>query len=72
LDKVGLAEIAKPRPGRGEILIQVKSAALNHLDIWVRKGRRGVTLSMPHILGSDAAGVISEVCAGVDGFSLGD
>ncbi|MCJ7729834.1 MAG: zinc-binding dehydrogenase [Sedimentisphaerales bacterium] len=72
LDKVGLAEIAKPQPGRGEILIQVMSAALNHLDIWVRKGRRGVTLSMPHILGSDASGVISEVGAGVDGFAAGD
>ncbi len=72
LDKVGLAEIAKPKPARGEILIHVKSAALNHLDIWVRKGRHGVTLSMPHILGSDAAGVISEVGAGVDGFATGD
>jgi NADPH:quinone reductase-like Zn-dependent oxidoreductase len=72
LDKVNLAELARPRPGQGEVLILVKSAALNHLDIWVRKGRRGVTLSMPHILGSDAAGVISEVGAGVDGFSVGD
>jgi NADPH:quinone reductase-like Zn-dependent oxidoreductase len=33
LDKVNLVEIAQPRPGRGEVLIQVKSAALNHLDI---------------------------------------
>jgi NADPH:quinone reductase-like Zn-dependent oxidoreductase len=72
LDKVDPAEIAKPKPDRGEVLIQVKSAALNHLDIWVRRGRRGVTLSMPHILGSDAAGVISEVGAGVDGFAAGD
>jgi NADPH:quinone reductase-like Zn-dependent oxidoreductase len=72
LDKVKLAEAAKPKAGAGEVLIEVKSAALNHLDIWVRRGRRGVTLSMPHILGSDAAGVISEVGAGVDGFSVGD
>ncbi len=72
LDKVDPAEIAKPKPDRGEVLIQVKSAALNHLDIWVRRGRRGVTLSMPHILGSDAAGGISEVGAGVDGFAAGD
>jgi NADPH:quinone reductase-like Zn-dependent oxidoreductase len=72
LDKVKLAEVAKPKAGAGEVLIEVKSAALNHLDIWVRKGRRGVTLSMPHVLGSDAAGVISEVGAGVDGFATGD
>jgi NADPH:quinone reductase-like Zn-dependent oxidoreductase len=72
LDKVKPADIAKPRPGNGEVLIQVKSAALNHLDIWVRKGRRGVTLSMPHILGSDGAGVVSEIGAGVEGIAVGD
>ena len=72
LDKVNLVEIAKPRPGRGEVLIQVKSAGLNHLDIWVRKGGRGITLSMPHILGSDAAGVVSEMGDGADGFAVGD
>jgi NADPH:quinone reductase-like Zn-dependent oxidoreductase len=42
LDKVKVAEMAEPGPGAGEVLIQVKSAALNHLDIWVRKGRPGV------------------------------
>ena len=72
LDKVKLAEVAKPSPAAGEVLIQVKSAALNHLDIWVRKGRQGMTLSMPHVLGSDAAGVVSEIGAGVEGIAVGD
>jgi NADPH:quinone reductase-like Zn-dependent oxidoreductase len=72
LDKVKLADIANPRPAAGEVLIRVKSAALNHLDIWVRKGRRGVTLSMPHVLGSDGAGVVSEIGAGVEGIAVGD
>ncbi len=72
LDKVKLADIAKPGPAAGEVLIQIKSAALNHLDIWVRKGRRGVTLSMPHVLGSDGAGVVSEIGAGVEGIAVGD
>ena len=72
LDKVKLVDIAKPRPAAGEVLIQVKSAALNHLDIWVRKGRRGVTLSMPHVLGSDAAGMVSEIGIGVEGIAVGD
>ena len=72
LDKVKLADIANPKPAAGEVLIQVKSAALNHLDIWVRKGRRGVTLSMPHVLGSDGAGVVSEIGAGVEGIAVGD
>ncbi|MGA2071211.1 MAG: zinc-binding dehydrogenase [Sedimentisphaerales bacterium] len=72
MDKIKLVDIATPGPGNGDVLIQVKSAALNHLDIWVRKGRRGVTLSMPHVLGSDGAGVVSEIGAGVEGVTIGD
>ena len=72
LDKVKLTDIAKPGLAAGEVLIQVKSAALNHLDIWVRKGRPGVKLSMPHVLGSDGAGVVSEIGAGVEGIAVGD
>jgi NADPH:quinone reductase-like Zn-dependent oxidoreductase len=72
LDKVNVAELARPEPGQGEVLIQVKSAALNHLDVWVRKGRPGVTMPMPHILGSDASGVISEIGGKTSGFAVGD
>jgi NADPH:quinone reductase-like Zn-dependent oxidoreductase len=72
LDKVKLAEVAKSKPMSGEVLIQVKSAALNHLDIWVRKGRPGAKMPMPHILGSDAAGVVSGIADGVVGISVGD
>jgi len=72
LDKVKLAEVSKPKPVSGEVLIQVKSAALNHLDIWVRKGRPGEKMPMPHILGSDAAGVVGEIADGVVGISVGD
>jgi NADPH:quinone reductase-like Zn-dependent oxidoreductase len=72
LDKVKLDEVARPSAGAGEVLIQVKSAALNHLDIWVRKGRPGAKTIMPHILGSDASGLVAEVGAGVTSFAVGD
>jgi len=49
-------DIAPLRPD--ELLIKVKAAALNHLDIWVRKGLPGVPL--PLIMGSDASGIIEE------------
>lgn len=52
-------ELEKPQPGPDEILIRVKRAALNHLDIWVRKGIPGINL--PLIMGSDAAGVIEDI-----------
>lgn len=58
-------DIDEPKPGRGEVVVDVTSAGLNHLDIWVRKGRPGVTMKMPHVLGSDGAGVVSAVGEGV-------
>lgn len=57
------AEIPTPKPAPGEALIKVHAVALNHLDIWVRKGWKGLVLDMPHITGSDIAGEIVEVNA---------
>jgi len=50
----------------------VKAAALNHLDIWVRKGVASPKLPLPHILGADASGVVDAVGPGVTGFAPGD
>ncbi len=50
-----------PTPSYKEALIQVKAVALNHLDIWVRKGWAGLSLQMPHILGSDISGIVADV-----------
>lgn len=57
------ADLPTPTPGPGEALIKVKAVALNHLDIWVRRGWKGLVLEMPHIGGSDIAGEIAEVNA---------
>jgi len=72
LDCVGVEEIPEPKAGAGEVVLEVRSAALNHLDIWVRKGRPGITLKMPHVLGSDGAGVIAELGSGTHGVKVGD
>lgn len=72
LDCVRIEEVARPEPGAGEVVIEVRSAGLNHLDIWVRKGRKGVELPMPHILGSDAAGVVAAVGQDVGDVRVGD
>ena len=57
------ADVPKPEPKPGEALIKVKAVALNHLDIWVRRGWKGLHLEMPHIGGSDVAGEIVAVNA---------
>jgi NADPH:quinone reductase-like Zn-dependent oxidoreductase len=59
-------------PGRDEVLVDVEAGALNHLDIWTRKGLPGVDLEMPHIPGSDAAGVVEAVGEDVTRFEEGD
>ena len=52
-------DVPDPTPRKDQVLIRVRACALNHLDVWVRKGLPGVNL--PHILGSDTAGEIVEV-----------
>jgi NADPH:quinone reductase-like Zn-dependent oxidoreductase len=69
---VNLEDLPDPKPGPGQAVVAVKAAALNHLDIWVRKGWPGLMLSFPHVLGSDVAGVVEAVGAGVDGLKEGD
>ena len=42
------------------VLIKVEACALNHLDVWIRKGWPGLNLEMPHIGGSDVSGIVVE------------
>lgn len=61
-----------PQVSAGQVLIQIKACALNHLDLWVRRGIPGSRLPMPHILGSDISGVVAEVGAGVAHVKAGE
>src|ERR1051326_618760 len=63
--------IPDPRPGRGEVLIEVKATSINHIDIFLRRGLPGVKIGMPKIVGSDAAGIIRELGQDVVGLSVG-
>jgi NADPH:quinone reductase-like Zn-dependent oxidoreductase len=62
-------DVPDPVLRKDQVLVRVKACAMNHLDIWVRKGLPGVKL--PHILGSDVAGEIVEVGEYVTGFKPG-
>ena len=63
-------EVSVPVIKPDQALVQIKAAALNHLDIWVRLGIPGI--SLPMILGSDAAGIIKEVGREESDFIVGD
>lgn len=69
---VQLADLPDPRPARGEVVIRVHAAALNFNDIWARTGMPGLAVPLPHISGSDAAGVVVELGEGVSHVQLGD
>src|SRR5208282_2523200 len=62
-------DVPDPKPRKDQVLVRVRACALNHLDIWVRKGLPGVNL--PHILGTDTAGEIVEVGEYVTDFKAG-
>jgi len=62
-------DVPEPQLRKDQVLVRVKACAMNHLDLWVRKGLPSVKL--PHILGSDVAGEIVEVGEYVSGFEPG-
>ncbi|MCK5924017.1 MAG: alcohol dehydrogenase catalytic domain-containing protein, partial [Methylococcales bacterium] len=72
LDKVSLANVAVPSVAPDEVLVQVKAAALNRLDLWVLAGWPALKLNMPHVMGSDGAGIITQLGANVTNYQIGD
>jgi NADPH:quinone reductase-like Zn-dependent oxidoreductase len=66
------AEAPNPTIRANEVLVEVKACALNHLDIWARGGLPGIQIPLPHILGNDIAGVVSEVGELVNWVRAGD
>lgn len=72
LDVLQVGDQPAPPMVPGSVRLQVKACALNHLDIWVRMGGRAFPLPMPHIGGTDLAGVVTEVADDVTGVSAGD
>lgn len=63
-------DVPDPEPGPGEVLVRMRFASLNHLDVWTRKGMPSVP--KPRILGADGSGVVEAVGEGVSGLAEGD
>ena len=62
-------DVPDPDPGAGEVLVRMRAASLNHLDVWTRKGLPSVP--KPRILGADGSGVVEALGAGVEGLEPG-
>lgn len=69
---LSLEELPDLSPGPGEVRVRVQAVALNHLDVWVRRGLPHLKLRYPFILGADVAGTVDTLGPGVTGIKLGD
>ncbi len=72
LDVLQLEEMADPRPGPGEVLIDVAACALNHLDVDIREGVSRFPVEPPFVLGVEVVGRIAALGEGVEGWEVGE
>ena len=68
---VKYGDVPDPILGTNEVVVKVRACALNHLDIWVRRGWPGLKLDIPHWCGADVAGEIAEIGRNVTGWEIG-
>ncbi len=71
LDVVQYGDVPNPAHKPGQVLVKVRACAINHLDIWVRRGWPSLKLAMPHWCGADVAGEVAELGDGVAGWRHG-
>ncbi|MGH9688451.1 MAG: zinc-binding dehydrogenase [Candidatus Acidiferrales bacterium] len=67
-----LAEMPEPQFGANEVLVRVRACALNHLDLWLRRGLPTQPLAFPHILGADIAGEVAKIGNEVSNIRVGE
>jgi len=72
LEKLRYEDVPEPQPGPGEVVVRVRACALNYLDLWERRGLPGIQLPLPHISGSDVAGIVESTGPGVANCKPGD
>lgn len=70
--EVELAEVPKPEPGPGQLLVKNQYAALNWADTQIRRGRYGNPPNLPVVMGAEFAGVVERTGPGVTEFNAGD
>src|SRR5260221_3678345 len=67
-----IADVPVPTPGPHEVQVRVTATALNHIDVWMRRGLPALHLALPHVSGGDVCGVVSALGPGATGVAEGD
>ena len=69
---LGIAEREAPRPGPGEVVVDVAAAGVNYMDIYQREGVGNYRPEPPFVPGAEGAGKVSAVGEGVTRLAVGD
>jgi NADPH2:quinone reductase len=71
-EAIKVGELPTPALQAGEVLVRVKAAGLNPIDLYIRGGNVAMPLRFPYVVGADLAGTVEEVGPGVSRFKPGD
>ncbi len=71
-EKIEHGDLPDPVPGPGQVRVRIRAGALNHLDLFVLNGIPGIPVALPHVMGSDGAGVVESIGPGVTRVKPGD
>ena len=71
-DVIRVGEMPRPEVGPGRVLVRVKAAGINPIDLYLRSGLVAMPIPLPYVVGCDLAGSVEEVGDGVTGFAVGD
>ncbi|OLY47039.1 zinc-binding dehydrogenase [Bartonella apis] len=70
--RLELTEIAPPpAPGNGEVTVQIKAVALNHIDVWGWRGMAFAKRKLPLTIGAEASGIVQSIGPGVGNLQVG-
>jgi NADPH2:quinone reductase len=67
-----LEEAPDPKPEVGQVMVQIHAVGVNPVDTYIRAGGQGYSPNLPYTPGSDAAGIVAAIGAGVTGIAVGD
>jgi len=72
LGSLKVVELERPRPGKNEVLIEVKAAGVNFAELEMTRGRYPAPRPLPTVMGFEASGIVAELGPGVASLRVGD